>query len=556
MFEQIWRDIMLQGLLLITQLFFSCVVGIYFLSQLRGQMSSKSNIYKDSMKRTEEMMALRKIALTMPLSEEMRPKSEEDIIGQKEGMKALKIALCGPRPQHILIYGSPGVGKTAAARIALEIAKSSPGTPFKRDAKFIEIDATTLRFDERSIADPLIGSVHDPIYQGAGAYGPAGVPQPKLGAVTKAHGGILFIDEIGELHSVQMNKLLKVLEDRKVFLESSYYSSSDENIPRDIHDIFTNGLPADFRLIGATTRRPEEIPPALRSRCIEVFFKELRRNDIDEIVNHTTSKQSISIEEEAKKLIGEYATNGRDTVNIIQTSHALAQSSGRLKINKEDVEWTLQNGHYMPRVGLDVSLQNRVGCVHGLGILSNGQGMIIDIEAVAKQVEAGKGSIKVTGIIEEEEQHAQTNSTKRKSMASNSVENVLTVLKIRYNVNMDDYLMHINFAAGMPIDGPSAGISMFIVLYSAIFNKVLPGDIAMTGELSITGKVRPVGGVYEKVLAAKEAGIKKVFIPKENMQHLLQTIDIEMIPIEDVSEIVSHVFDEELVHQATCILHA
>lgn len=556
MFEQIWRDIMLQGLLLITQLFFSCVVGIYFLSQLRGQMSSKSNIYKDSMKRTEEMMALRQIALTMPLSEEMRPKSEEDIIGQKEGMKALKIALCGPRPQHILIYGSPGVGKTAAARIALEIAKSSPGTPFKRDAKFIEIDATTLRFDERSIADPLIGSVHDPIYQGAGAYGPAGVPQPKLGAVTKAHGGILFIDEIGELHSVQMNKLLKVLEDRKVFLESSYYSSSDENIPRDIHDIFTNGLPADFRLIGATTRRPEEIPPALRSRCIEVFFKELRRNDIDEIVNHTTSKQSISIEEEAKKLIGEYATNGRDTVNIIQTSHALAQSSGRLKINKEDVEWTLQNGHYMPRVGLDVSLQNRVGCVHGLGILSNGQGMIIDIEAVAKQVEAGKGSIKVTGIIEEEEQHAQTNSTKRKSMASNSVENVLTVLKIRYNVNMDDYLMHINFAAGMPIDGPSAGISMFIVLYSAIFNKVLPGDIAMTGELSITGKVRPVGGVYEKVLAAKEAGIKKVFIPKENMQHLLQTIDIEMIPIEDVSEIVSHVFDEELVHQATCILHA
>lgn len=547
---------MLQGLLLITQLFFSCVVGIYFLSQLRGQMSSKSNIYKDSMKRTEEMMALRQIALTMPLSEEMRPKSEEDIIGQKEGMKALKIALCGPRPQHILIYGSPGVGKTAAARIALEIAKSSPGTPFKRDAKFIEIDATTLRFDERSIADPLIGSVHDPIYQGAGAYGPAGVPQPKLGAVTKAHGGILFIDEIGELHSVQMNKLLKVLEDRKVFLESSYYSSSDENIPRDIHDIFTNGLPADFRLIGATTRRPEEIPPALRSRCIEVFFKELRRNDIDEIVNHTTSKQSISIEEEAKKLIGEYATNGRDTVNIIQTSHALAQSSGRLKINKEDVEWTLQNGHYMPRVGLDVSLQNRVGCVHGLGILSNGQGMIIDIEAVAKQVEAGKGSIKVTGIIEEEEQHAQTNSTKRKSMASNSVENVLTVLKIRYNVNMDDYLMHINFAAGMPIDGPSAGISMFIVLYSAIFNKVLPGDIAMTGELSITGKVRPVGGVYEKVLAAKEAGIKKVFIPKENMQHLLQTIDIEMIPIEDVSEIVSHVFDEELVHQATCILHA
>ena len=61
-------------------------------------------------------------------------------------------------------------------RIALDIAKESPGSPFKRNAKFIEIDATTLRFDDRGIADPLMGSVHDPIYQGAGAYGPAGIP--------------------------------------------------------------------------------------------------------------------------------------------------------------------------------------------------------------------------------------------------------------------------------------------------------------------------------------------------------------------------------------------
>jgi len=71
--------------------------------------------------------------------------------------------------------------------------------------------------------------------QGAGAYGVAGIPQPKPGAVTKAHGGILFVDEIGELHPIQMNKLLKVLEDRKVFLESAYYSSEDTNIP--LHEI-------------------------------------------------------------------------------------------------------------------------------------------------------------------------------------------------------------------------------------------------------------------------------------------------------------------------------
>ena len=125
------------------------------------------------------------------------------------------------------------------------------------------------RFDERNIADLLIGSVHDPIYQGP--MGIAGIPQPKPGAVTKAHGGLLFIDEIGELHPIQMNKLLKVMEDRKVTLESAYYNSEDNNIPSHIHDIFQNGLPADFRMVGATTRGAEHIAPAIRSRCRNIL---------------------------------------------------------------------------------------------------------------------------------------------------------------------------------------------------------------------------------------------------------------------------------------------
>ena len=129
-----------------------------------------------------------------------------------------------------------------------------------KNAKFIETDATIMRYDERSIADPLIGSVHDPIYQGAGAYGVAGVPQVKEGAVSKAHGGVLFIDEIGELQTCQINKLLKVLEDRKVMFESAYYSEENKKIPTYIHDVFKNGIPADFRLIGATTRNRKKFP--------------------------------------------------------------------------------------------------------------------------------------------------------------------------------------------------------------------------------------------------------------------------------------------------------
>ena len=253
------------------------LVLIYFLIETNNNTnkSRKIVINRENKKEMELLKKMRSISLTVPLTEKSRPEKFNEVIGQEKGIKALKAALCGANPQHVIIYGPPGVGKTAAARLVLKEAMKNSKSPFKEKAKFVEIDATTLHFDERGIADPLIGSVHDPIYQGAGSLGIAGIPQPKPGAVTKAHGGILFIDEIGELHPIELNKLLKVLEDRKVFLDSSYYSSEDPNMPDYIKEIFDNGLPADFRLIGATTKTPEEILPAIRSRCVEIFFRSL-----------------------------------------------------------------------------------------------------------------------------------------------------------------------------------------------------------------------------------------------------------------------------------------
>jgi Lon-like ATP-dependent protease len=176
----------------VIQIFFVIVVGLYFWNLLRSQQGTRLAVDRESKKEMEKLQRLRKISLAEPLAEKTRPQRFEEIVGQDDGLKALRAALCGQNPQHVLIYGPPGVGKTAAARLVLEEAKINPLSPFKMNAKFVEMDATIARFDERGIADPLIGSVHDPIYQGAGAMGVAGIPQPKPGAVTKAHGGILF----------------------------------------------------------------------------------------------------------------------------------------------------------------------------------------------------------------------------------------------------------------------------------------------------------------------------------------------------------------------------
>jgi len=461
------------------------VIGIYFLNLLKSQQGNKSAIEKESKKELEKLRRLREIKLSEPLSEKTRPSSFEEIIGQEQGLKALKAALCGPNPQHVIIYGPPGVGKTAAARVVLEEAKKMDISPFTRQSKFVEVDATTLRFDERGIADPLIGSVHDPIYQGAGAYGQAGIPQPKPGAVTKAHGGILFIDEIGELHPIQINKLLKVLEDRKVFLESAYYSSEDHNIPLHIHDIFQNGLPADFRLVGATTRSPEDIPPAIRSRCVEIFFRPLTTEEIATIAKNAAQKGGFKLEEGCEYIVAKYAENGRDAVNIIQIAGGVALVEGHFQITRKDIEWVIEFGQYSPRIEKKVIPGKQVGCINGLAVFGRSQGMVVDIEVSAAPCERGKGTLTVTGIIEEEEMDGRGQKLRRSSTARASVENVLTVIKKFLGEDPLNYNIHLNFPGGIPIDGPSAGTAIMTAVYSAMKNIPVDSTLAMTGEVSI-----------------------------------------------------------------------
>ncbi|PEA79769.1 ATP-dependent protease LonB [Bacillus wiedmannii] len=536
------------NIFLLVQLVFGVIVGLYFWHLLRNQRTQKVSIDRESKKELEQLRKMREISLTEPLAEKVRPTSFLDIVGQEDGIKSLKAALCGPNPQHVIIYGPPGIGKTAAARLVLEEAKRNPKSPFRTNATFIELDATTARFDERGIADPLIGSVHDPIYQGAGAMGQAGIPQPKKGAVTDAHGGILFIDEIGELHPIQMNKMLKVLEDRKVFLESAYYSEENSMIPTYIHDIFQKGLPADFRLVGATTRSPEEIPPAIRSRCLEVFFRELDTEEIQKVAKNAADKVEMQIGENGIEMIGMYARNGREAINLVQISAGMAINEERAFIKDEDIEWVVHSSQLTPKYEKRIYPIPRIGLVNGLAVYGPNTGALLEIEVTAIKAK-DKGSVNVTGIVEEESIGSQTKSIRRKSMAKGSVDNVLTVLR-SLDVLPEGYDIHINFPGGIPIDGPSAGIAMATGVYSAVHRTYVSNEVAMTGEISIHGEVKPIGGVYAKIKAAKKAGAKKVIIPAENMQPFLYTIKgIEIIPVRKLKEVFELTFMQENMHR-------
>jgi Lon-like ATP-dependent protease len=522
------------------QFFFAIVIGMYFLNLLRSQQGNRVAVERESKKEMDKLQRMREVSLTEPLAEKTRPTSFSEIVGQEDGLKALRAALCGPNPQHVLVYGPPGVGKTAAARLILEEAKRNPASPFAAAAKFIEMDATTARFDERGIADPLIGTVHDPIYQGAGAMGVAGIPQPKPGAVTKAHGGILFIDEIGELHHIQMNKLLKVLEDRKVFLESSYYNSEDTNIPAHIHDIFQNGLPADFRLVGATTKLPQDIPPAIRSRCVEIFFRPLVPDEVTRITYNAAKKADFAIEDAAVDVIKKYATNGREAVNIVQISAGIALNDNSRKITKADVEWVINFGQYVPRPERRIPDKPQVGFVNGLAVYGPNVGAVMEIEVSAVPNAYNAGKMTITGVVEEEEIGSPGRTMRRKSMAKGSMENVMTILTNKFNIDFHKYDIHINFPGGGPVDGPSAGITVATAIYSAVHSIPVDNTVAMTGEISIRGMVKPIGGVSAKVMAAKQAGAKRVIIPKENWQEIFGLMDIEVISVETIEEVLKH----------------
>ena len=516
----------------------------------------------------EKLEELEKVKLTQSVMELLRPKCLEDIVGQERAVASLLAKLSSPYPQHLILYGPPGVGKTTAARLVLEASKKRPLSPFQQDAPFVETDGTTLRWDPRDLTNPLLGSVHDPIYQGARRdLADTGVPEPKPGLVTDAHGGILFIDEIGEMDVMLQNKLLKVLEDKRAFFESAYYDPTDDKVPPYIRKLFEEGAPADFVLIGATTRDASSINPALRSRCAEIYFEPLTPQHIQEIVQRAAVRLSAQLGDGVATLISEYTIEGRKAINILADAYSLAlersqqarekavsvadaynddhnnddserntsavaddteaadsaENTHGLVIERADIYKVAQVSRLTPYVTKKASDKCEVGHIFGLGV-AGFLGSVIEIEAMAFEAhERGKGTVRF-------------NETAG-SMAKDSVFNAASVVRMVTGKDIHDYDLHINVIGGGNIDGPSAGTAILTAIISAITGQPIRQDTAVTGEISLQGRVRPVGGVFEKAYGAKQAGISRLIIPAENTKDIPKHhLGLEIFPVSTAEE--------------------
>ena len=530
-----------------------------YVEDIRRQVISEENPGAESphdKKKREELEALENIHLTQSVMELLRPQNFDEIVGQERAVRSLMAKLSSPYPQHLLLYGPPGVGKTTAARLVLEAAKRRAVSPFGEDAPFVETDGTTLRWDPRDMTNPLLGSVHDPIYQGAQKnLADSGVPEPKPGLVTDAHGGILFIDEIGEMDEMLQNKLLKVLEDKRAYFESAYYDPDDKRVPPYIRKLFEEGAPADFVLIGATTREPDHVNPALRSRCAEIYFEPLTPAHILTIVENAAERLNVTLAPGAAELISAYTIEGRKAINILADAYSLAlnrfeeeeikrivsretisenaadddmgteteflgevphrdhvQNVSRetktppLEVTRADIYEVAQVSRLHQFGRKKASDTPAVGRVFGLGV-AGFLGSIIEIEAVSfPAAEKGKGTVRF-------------NETAG-SMAKDSVFNAASVMRQLTGRDIHDYDIHVNVIGGGNIDGPSAGTAILAAIVSAVTGSAIRQDTAVTGEISLQGEIKPVVGVFEKAYGARQAGISTLIIPWENKKDL------------------------------------
>jgi ATP-dependent Lon protease len=423
----------------------------------------------------------------------------------------------------LCFVGPPGVGKTSLGQ---SIARAL-GRKFHRLSLGGMRDEAEIRGHRRT----YIGAMPGRIIQGL--------------KTVSANNPVFMMDEIDKVGSDYRgdpsSALLEVLDPEQNFSFSDHYL----NIPYDLSKVMfittanlIDTIPSPLldrmeiiRLAGYTLEEKLEIanryllPRQLTENGITEKHIKLNDETIKRIVSHYTRESGLrNLEREigkvCRKIARKIAEGGR----------------GPYTVSKQTLPKYLGPPKFQPES--DVETIDQPGLVTGLAWTETG-GEILYVETAIMK---GKGNLILTGQLGD----VMKESAKA---ALSYCRSRMDKLKIDENF-FDEFDIHIHVPAGaIPKDGPSAGVTMATSLYSAITKKKMAWDIAMTGEITLRGRVLPIGGLKEKALAALRSGIKKVIIPAQNKKDLVEIpkdirAQMEFIPVKNMDQILKIAFKE------------
>lgn len=415
----------------------------------------------------------------------------------------------------ICLVGPPGTGKTSIARsIASALEK-----------KYVRISLGGVR-DEAEIRGhrkTYIGAMPGRIVNGLRQ---AGVSNP-----------LMLLDEIDKVSSDYKGDtsaaLLEVLDSEQNCRFRDHYIE----MPVDLSEV----------LFIATANEVSGIPKPLLDRMELIEVSSYTENEKFHIAKeHLVEKQKskngikkeqLTITDSALKDIIRLYTREAGVRSLERTIGKLCRKAAReifkdseaaVKVTKTNLKTYLGNPKYSPEKKNDHA---EVGIVRGLAWTSVG-GVTLEVEV---NVLPGKGELVLTGKL----------GDVMKESAQAALSYVRSISE-GYGIDAEFYTkhdIHIHIPEGaVPKDGPSAGITMATAMLSAITDRAVRADVAMTGEITLRGRVLPIGGLKEKLLAAKVIGIKTVCIPKDNEKDLEEiskeiTDGMEIVPVERVSQV-------------------